>query len=237
MKVGDVPMGCLHDGHRERMRARIEQNGIESLQDHEMLEWLLFHTIPRGDVNALAHLLLNKFGTFHGVLSAEKKELLGVPGIGEKTASFLSSLLSVYDRYEKSKQKQNVRKFRSLDDISDYVRVAFANETDERVHALVLNSDLHLIEDEIISYGLFSQVPMDLRQLISCCLTSKASSVVLAHNHPSGILFPSTADIHQTQTVSLMLKQLHVNLLDHFLVGNNEVRSLRDFKETAYLFF
>ncbi len=230
-------MNSLHDGHRERMRERIEKSGLDSLQDHEVLEWLLFYTIPRGDVNALAHRLIKEFGSFHDVLDADFQSLLGVPGVGEKTALFLGNLSKINNRYIRSKQNQNVRKFRNLQDVANYVRVAFVNEQEERMHALVLNSEMHLIRDEVVSHGLFSQVPLDLRRLAVCCLNTKATSVVLAHNHPSNILFPSTADIQQTQSVATMLKQLQVSLLDHFIVGTDGVYSLRDSKDTSYLFF
>lgn len=229
-------MSGIHDGHRDRMRERIQKYGLDSLQDHEVLEWLLYHTIPRGDVNALAHRLIKEFGSFHDVLEGGYDSLLQVPGVGEKTALFLSNLTGVSSRFSQSKQKQNIRKFRNLQDVAQYVRVAFVNDPDERLHALMLSNDLHLIRDEIISYGIFSQVPFDWRSLMVQCVNTKAAYVVLAHNHPSNILFPSSEDIRQTGEVSKLLQRMEIKLLDHFIVGQDGVNSLRDSKEYNYLF-
>ena len=230
-------MKHLHSGHRERIRKRIKEFSLDSLQDHEVLEWLLFHTLPREDVNALAHRLIHHFGSFYGVLEATYEDLLAVDGVGEITAVFLSNLLAVEGRYHQSKQKQNVRKFRDLEDIHSYLKVAFVSMPREELHALFLDKDMHLIRDVAIANGTYAQVEVDLRLLTTHCLNTKAVSVVLAHNHPSDFLLPSSQDVHQTTEVAQLLNRLKVNLLDHVIVGSNDTFSMKSSREYSYLFY
>ncbi len=230
-------MEHLHSGHRSRIRDRIQKNGVESLQDHEVLEWLLFHTIPREDVNALAHRLIFKFGSFHGVLEASMEELLSVEGVGEITATFLSGLVGVDKRYHLSKEKQNLRKLRDLKDIVAYLRVLFATHPLESLHALFLDEDMHLIRHAEIAGGAFYQVNVDVRLLAKESLNTNAAFVVLAHNHPSEFLYPSAQDVNQTAEVASTLGRIQVKLLDHVIVGTNDVFSMKQSGEYSYLFY
>lgn len=230
-------MEHLHSGHRERVRQRIREHGLDSLQDHEVLEWILFHTIPREDVNALAHRLIYHFGSFHGVLEASFDELMFVDGIGKNTATFLSEFVSVTKRYRLSKEKQNLRKLRDLKDIVAYLRVLFATNPQESLHALFLDKEMHLIRHAVIAGGEFYQVKVDLRLLARETLNTNASYVVLAHNHPSEFVFPSAQDVTQTAEVATTLERIQVNLLDHVIVGKDEVFSMKESGEYSYLFF
>ncbi len=230
-------MEHLHNGHRSRIRERIQAHGLEGLQDHEVLEWLLFHTIPREDVNALAHRLIHKFGSFHGVLEASYEELLSVEGVGGITATFLSEFLNVGKRYQYSKQNQKVRKLRDLNDIVAYLRVVFLTSPQESLHALFLDENMNLIRDEIIAGGAFYQVNVDYRRLAKESLYTNATFVVLAHNHPSEFVFPSAQDINQTAEVASTLSRIRVKLLDHVIVGNDDVFSMKNSKEYSYLFY
>ena len=80
----------MHEGHRDRMRERILLSGIESLQPHEVLEYLLYHAIPRKDTNGIAHELISKFGSFNGVLNADYNALLDVNGMTANAALLLT---------------------------------------------------------------------------------------------------------------------------------------------------
>lgn len=81
--------GGVHAGHRSRMRRRFLETGLEGFQDHEVLEFLLFYAVPRRNVNQMAHMLLERFGTLAGALDASEEELQTVPGIGPRVANFL----------------------------------------------------------------------------------------------------------------------------------------------------
>ena len=92
----------VHDGHRRRMRERFRREGLDGFADHEVLELVLFDCIPNGNVNPLAHELLDTFGSLHGVLEARMDQLLAVKGVGERTAAHLATLLPLFRRYQQS---------------------------------------------------------------------------------------------------------------------------------------
>ena len=81
-----------HDGHRQRMRERIASDGIRSLHDHEVLEYLLFPFVPRRNSNEIAHRLMEKFGTFSEVFNADAADLAAVAGMTGNAALFFSGL-------------------------------------------------------------------------------------------------------------------------------------------------
>lgn len=229
-------MANLHDGHRERMRQRLKVGGMDSFQEHEILEWMLFCTIPRGDVNPLAHELLRAFGSLAGVLEADVNALMTVKGVGENTALFLSNYLSVYQRYLQSSRKKQKSRFTNLDEIADYFRSSFIQSRNEEFRALLLGPKLNLIREEVIARGSLRAVNADVRRLIEAGLTSKAAYIVLAHNHPSEILLPSQRDISVTMVISELLKSLEIRLLDHLIIGKDDYVSMARSQETSYIF-
>lgn len=229
-------MSGIHDGHRQRIRDRLKTGGIECFQEHEVLEWLLYCCIPRGDVNPLAHQLINAFGSLAGVLEADCDSLMSVPGIGESTALFISNYLSVYKFYQQSKQKSKSSRFMSLDEMAESFRVRFIGCKEEELHAMLLGSNLTYIRDEVISKGSVGSVQLNMRRLTEACLSSKAMYVVLAHNHPSNILLPSDSDVRTTINVAEVLTRLDVRLLDHLIVGSDDYTSMARSQEYSYIF-
>ena len=95
-------MAGAHDGHRSRMRERFRREGLNGFADHEALELMLFYAIPQRNVNPLAHALLERFGSFHGVLEASEEELCRVEGVGEYAAVLLHLFAAVGRRVEES---------------------------------------------------------------------------------------------------------------------------------------
>ncbi len=229
-------MGGVHDGHRERMRRRLKDGGMDGFQEHEILEWMLFHTIPRGDVNPLAHELIRQFGGLSGVLEADTDALMTVKGVGEGTALFLSNYLSVYQQYVYSSRKKKSGRFTNLDDIAEYFRQSFISSSNEELRALLLGSNLNVIREEVIAKGSLRSVNADIRRLTEAGLNAKAPFVVLAHNHPSGILLPSQRDVSVTMRIAEVLNTLEIRLLDHLIIGKEDYLSMARFKDTAYIF-
>lgn len=93
--MGKERSGGLHAGHRARVRQRFLIGGLDAFQDHEVLELLLFYAVPRRDVNEMAHLLMNRFGSLSGVLDATEEELCTIPGVGPRIAHFLTLIPEV----------------------------------------------------------------------------------------------------------------------------------------------
>lgn len=229
-------MACMHEGHRKRMRERIKSGGLEGLQDHEILEWMLFHTVPRGDVNPLAHRLIDAFGSLSGVLEADAERLMGIQGVGESTALFLSNYLGVYKRYKQSRHHKKVLRFSDMDTVVEHIRDRMLEHKGEYLFALLLDDRLHILCCQAISEGTRGAVGVDVRKLATLCLNRNASFLVLAHNHPSDILLPSYNDVQTTIALRTSMGALGIHLLDHLIIGKDEYVSMAMSEEYSYIF-
>ena len=217
----------IHDGHRERMRERIKNNGVETLQPHEALEYLLFSFVPRRDTNEIAHALIKEFGSLAGVLSADAEHLAAVPGVTENAALFLSSLTGVFRMYlnEKTASKQSLSG-------RGAARMFMGNKLFgvdyEQVYVAALDARDGLIGCELVGTGTGDSVNVAVRTVVDFALKSKASGVILAHNHPSGVVQPSQADVEFTYLVLDTLSNVGVKLLDHFVFCGEEYYSFEE---------
>ena len=223
----------IHDGHRERMREKVEKNGLDSLHDHEVLEVLLYLTNPRKDVNPLAHERIERFHSLAGVLEAPAKELKEVQGVGEQTAYVLRLMPQIARRYMKSRAET-----KDGDIIDSSVKVTekarklieseFFGSREEAVYAFAVNSRLKLVGTVKLSEGTAAKAGVPLPKLVEFALSHDATGVILAHNHPSGRLRPSRTDIETTEQVREILQKVDVKLLDHVIVGNDDSFSFAD---------
>lgn len=216
--------GGEHAKHRERMRKRFLEHGLDNFADHEVLELLLFYAVPRGDVNPLAHRLLDEFGSLANVLEAETPDLCRVEGMGEKTAAFLHLLPPMFRRYQTSKIQGTI--YDSTDKIAEYLVKYYIGRPREQLSAVLLDNQCRLIRICDIAEGSATAVKINMRKLLQCVLQYNAADVVLAHNHPRGLCNPSRADIVQTSTIWEMLKNIDVRLVDHIIIAEERWISL-----------
>ena len=207
----------MHEQHRERLRDRILGHGLESLADHELLEFYLFYAIPRADTNGLAHELLRRFGSLNAVLEASVDELQEVPGVGLRTAMLLSVPLELLRRYALGRTGP-VRRYDTVSKIAGYFCGLFAGLTRERLYAMLLNSDMSLIDCVLLSEGSVNGTPVNVRRLTEAALYKHAGAVVLAHNHPKGLAVPSQSDLEMTDLLRTALAQVQVTLVEHLVV-------------------
>ena len=216
-----------HDGHRDRMRERIRTSGISSLQSHEILEYLLFAFVPRKNTNDIAHALINKFGSFSGVLNADETALLEVEGMTKNAAVFLSTLPDVFREYVKDVDTAKcnlsgrgvVRKFLG----SKLYGLPY-----EQVLAVALDSKDKLIATATIAKGDGANVQVCVRDVVNFALMHKAVNVVIAHNHPSGKVNPSQADVDLTAELFYTLETIGVTLEDHIIFSGANFYSFAD---------
>ena len=225
----------VHAGHRERVRENVLKNGFEQLEDHRLLELLLFYSIPREDTNELAHNLLNRFGSLAGVVKASPKELKKVSGVGDNTAVMLSSLGELCVRVLK---EGNIKKtpYLNSSEIIELIKSHYINEPLERFLLLCFDSMMHLKFVEFISEGDTTKVEFDVKNLLGYVIDCDASLIVLAHNHPNGNPTPSGADIDTTFNISVTLRKIGVELIDHVIIGENSHYSMRNQSQYANLF-
>jgi len=213
-------------GHRERLKARFRQSGAESLQDYELLELILFQSVPRRDTKPLAKALLARFGSFSEVLAAPNERLKEIDGVGDAVAHQLKVLLAAAQRFG----RDPVRKATVLDSytaVVDHCRAAMAFAPIEQFRILFLDRKNQLISDEVQQSGTVDHTPVYPREVVKRALELSATAVILVHNHPSGDPTPSRADIDMTKSVVDIAKPLGIAVHDHIIVGKNGHASFR----------
>lgn len=206
-----------HAGHRKRLRERYKMAGMEHFAPHEVLELLLTYAIPRIDVNKQAHALVERFGSVGAVLDAPVEELTEVEGIGPEAAQFLHMLPEVFRHYMLSKSDVG-EPMNTLSEIGEYLKAIYVGATVERVYLLLFDNGMHLIQCCHIGDGVVNASNITVRKIAELCLRKNTACAVLAHNHPSGMAIPSSADIEVTHAVESALEVVGVPLLEHIIV-------------------
>ncbi len=215
----------LHDGHRARMRKRFLENGLHGFSEHEMLEMLLFYVHKRNDTNEIGHDLIDTFGSLKGVLDADYHDLLQVEQIGEQAAVLLKLLPQLFQAYQNGGETHRI--LRTDETRSAFFMHKLQNETDEVVLLAGLDEQQRLLHWMEIARGIPNQVEINLRQLVQAALQLQCASVLLAHNHPLGKAAPSYEDVRVTSTISRLLRDIGMDLQDHYIVADGKVISMK----------
>lgn len=213
-------------GHRTRLRQRFEDVGEQAMPDYELLELVLFRSIPQRDVKPLAKTLIARFGSFAEVLGARQERLTEVEGVGEATALDLKIVEAAARRIARGAIRQRPM-LGSWKDVIEYCRTAMAFADREEFRILFLDKRNHLIADEVQSSGMVDHAPVYPREVVKRALELAATALVLVHNHPSGDPTPSPADIRMTNDLQAIAKPLGIALHDHIIVGRNGHASFR----------
>lgn len=215
----------IHEGHRQRLRTRFLQEGLDQFNQIQALELLLFYCVPRKDTNPLAHALLEYFGSFNAVLDATPKELMKVEGVGENIAMFLSLMKETW-RYYNVQSAQTNKSLTTVEQCGDYLLPYFVNRDVETVFLLCLDAKCKVICCRLIGEGSVNSASISVRKIVETALNVNATSVVLAHNHPSGVAIPSLEDIQTTKCVARALHAVEIVLVDHIVVAENDYVSI-----------
>jgi DNA repair protein RadC len=205
-------------GHRDRLRARFLAGGADPLPDYELLELLLFRSVPRRDVKPIAKRLVHRFGSFAEVLAAPRARLMEVDGVGESVATDLALVAAASQRLLRGgiAGKPVLSSWSSL---LDYCRSAMAFAEREEFRVLFLDKRNQLIADEVQQRGTVDHTPVYPREIVKRALELAATAVILVHNHPSGDPTPSQADIRMTRDIVNIAKPLGILVHDHVIVG------------------
>ena len=215
----------VHDGHRERLKTRFLNEGLDHFDDKHVLELLLFYCIPRKDTGVIAYNLIERFQTLSGVLDATREELRSVPGMGENAACFLSLIAST-GRFYRVSQGKNITILPSVEACGEYLKPYFHGRKKETVYLLCLDGKCKVLGCREVSEGSINAANISTRRIIEIALNYGASSVVLAHNHPSGIALPSADDILTTKQIAMGLAAVDITLTDHIVVADDDFVSL-----------
>jgi DNA repair protein RadC len=216
-------------GHRERLRARFREAGPDAVTDYELLELVLFRTIPQRDIKPLAKDLIARFGSFAEVLAAPSQRLEEVKGIKEATATDLKIVHAAASRLARGQvSKRPV--LSSWSAVLDYCRTAMAFADKEQFRVLFLDKRNQVIADELQQTGTVDHTPVYPREVVKRALEHSATAIILVHNHPSGDPTPSRADIQMTQSIVEIAKPLGISVHDHIIVGKEGHTSLKGLK-------
>ena len=216
----------VHIGHRERLKKRFLAEGLEHFDEHQVLELLLFYCIPRQDTNPIAHALLEHFGSLSQVMEADPTELKKVAGMGEASATFLS-LLNAFNRYYQVNRASSLVILNTLEDCGRYLMPFFYGRRNETVYLLCLDAKCKVLCCKEVGEGSVNSAAVPIRRVVEMALGANATSVVLAHNHPSGIALPSDEDYLTTRQLAVALAAVDITLVDHMIMADDEFVSLR----------
>ena len=216
----------MADGHRHRMRERFYNEGMDSFEPHEALETLLYFVVPRRDTNALAHALIEHFGSFHSVLEANREDLISF-GLTENAAALLNMIPAFSNYYIQSRMSGTpvLADSTSIGNLA----VAKVGERPHEIFALILlTSQMRYINFEIVETGTVSSANVSPRKVAEAVIRNNAARVVFVHNHPGGSLRPSADDKILTDRLMKMLDTISVPVIDHIIVANGRFSSMQE---------
>ena len=215
----------IHKGHRERLKTRFLEEGLDNFTDIQALELLLFYSIQRKDTNPIAHRLLERFGSLSQVLEAPVEELQKIPQITEHSAVLLKLITELARYYQVDSARKN-EFLTTLEDCGKYLVPRFFGRTKETVFLLCLDAKCKVICCKEIGEGSVNSASISVRKVVETALATNATTVVLAHNHPSGIAVPSNEDIQTTRRIAAALHAMEIHLADHIVVADGDYVSM-----------
>ena len=216
----------FHTGHRARVKQEFLARGFEGWPDHRILELLLFYAIPQGDVNPMAHTLIERFGSLSGVLDAPVEELCRVPGIGQHTAGFLRLLPSVAGAYTASRGRRDTV-VNCPEDAFPLLQAYFFGARNELVYLLCLDGKNQYLGVRKVAEGSVWAADINLRRIMEETVALRGAKIYLAHNHVGALALPSKTDWDTTLTVYGVLGSVGIELVDHLVFQDDEMVSLR----------
>ena len=215
----------IHAGHRQRLKERFLKESLDNFEEHQVLELLLFYGIPQRDTNEIAHELIRKFGSLSKVLEATPEELAEVKYVGDNVTT-LFRLITEVARYYQVNCAMREQILTSIDACGKYLVPFFHGRQNETVFLLCLDAKCKVLCCEKVGEGSVNSAGVPVRKIVEMALKANATSVILAHNHPSGLAIPSGEDIQTTRRVALALDAVEIGLVDHIIVADNDWVSL-----------
>ena len=215
----------IHKDHRKRLKQRFLDHGLDDFTEVQALELLLFYAIPQKDTNPIAHNLVNTFGSLSQALEANVEELKKVPGISDHSATLLS-LVTELARYYQVNSAERTEVLTTLDACGAYLVPRFFGRSNETVFLLCLDAKCKVLGCKEVGEGSVNSAGISIRKIVEIALNMKATTVILAHNHPSGVAVPSAEDVQTTRRLAAALSAVEVHLADHIVVADGDYVSM-----------
>ena len=215
----------VHTGHRERLKKRLAREGnLDGFEPHEILEMLLYYSIPQGDTNPLAHRLINHFGSLPAVLQASPEELMQIDGVGAHTASlltFISPLMASVRRLE----QPPIHTIQGTKDAGALAMQLLQDAKVERVIIILMDARGKVLNSTTVAEGTSSSVDLPIPKIMEWIVRTKPASMILVHNHPGGNAVPTYRDDCGTRQLLTAMRFMDVEVFDHIIVGEDEFYS------------
>ena len=210
-----------HEGHRQRLKNRFLASSLDSFEPHNILELLLFYSVPRQDTNELAHELIDRFGSLRGVFDADFKELVKVKGIKENSATLIKLIPQIARTYMLDEDLSG-RVLDTVDAVGEYLVKLYIGATKEIIYILLFDPNFKLLNTVKLGEGSINSSIVDPRKIFEEVAKVNASMFVLAHNHPNGYAVPSMEDIETTTILASAFDMFSVDVLEHFVVAGDK---------------
>ena len=212
----------IHGKHRERMRQKFKQSA-QSMPDHELLEMLLYYSIPRIDTNTMAHKLFNLAkNRLENVFSLDERQIKSIDGLGQRSAELVSLIREINNRLEKEKfDCKNVKRL-TTQNIKQYLVGEFLGLKKEQFMMICTDMDCNVLNKHILSVGSESSSVVSVKEIVKNAIIDKAKFVFVAHNHPNGLLMPSESDIEVTKTICEALALVEIPVIEHYIVTDKD---------------
>ncbi len=217
----------IHAGHRQGMKEQFLKQGLSGMQDHKILELLLFYAIPRVDVNPLAHRLVDHFGSLAGVFHATYDQLLEVEGVGANVATLLQLVPAVSARYLEESASFDGQ-IAAVWQLRELLAPLFFGQRDELAYLVCMDGKNKVLATRKLGQGVVGAVPIAARKVLEAALACNASRVVLAHNHVSGVALWSQADVDTTLRLKRLLAEADIVLVDHVILAGDDMISMAE---------
>ena len=216
-----MPSSDISPGHRKRLRERFIKGGLVSFHDYEIVELLLSLGTPRKDCKHQAKEAIKRFKTLRGVLEAPPEELQQIEGIGPHSAFGIKLVQEVARAFLKEKIMDKPI-YKSAQEIFDYLYHSMRDLRKEVFKVIYLNSQNQIIETVDLFEGTVNSSAISPRQVVEDALKHNATSLIFAHNHPSGNPQPSKNDKEVTRDLVYAGSIMRIRVLDHIIIGNNK---------------
>ncbi len=214
--------GNIHTGHRERMRKRFMKEGnLDNFNYHEILEMILYFTVKRSDTNALAHKMINSFGSFHNLLNASVEDIMDICNVSESTAFAVSILPHIAKRYKDSQGQEGIT-LTTKNQVVEYLKSMVSGKSVEEFYLICLDGNYKVIASAKLAEGTKAAMEVRIEHILGMLIKYKVSFALIAHNHPGNTCVPSNNDIAATDKIIQALDIINVVLLDHIIICAND---------------